>query len=60
MTPLTLSRTAMRRYMLGRQGLWPERRVAGKPGVAQIIGQVGAMQVDPINVVARSHDIVLS
>jgi len=49
----------MRRYVLGRQGLWPERRVAGKPGVAQIIRQVGAVQIDPINVVARSHNIVL-
>jgi len=59
MTPLTLSKAVMRRYILGRQGLWPGRRAASKPGVAQIIRQVGAVQVDPINVVARSHDIVL-
>jgi len=32
--PLTLSKTAMRRYVLGRQGLWPGRRVVRKPGVA--------------------------
>jgi uncharacterized protein len=44
MTPLTLSKTAMRRYVLGRQGLWPGRRAAGKPGVAQVIRQVGALQ----------------
>jgi len=49
----------MRRYVLGRQGLWPGRRVADKPGVAQIIRQIGAVQLDPIDVVARSHDIVL-
>jgi hypothetical protein len=32
MTPLTLSKTTMRRYLLGRQGLWRGWRVAGKVG----------------------------
>jgi len=56
---MSISPIVARQYILGHQGLWPGRRVAGKDGAATIIHQIGGVQVDPINVVARSHDIVL-
>src|SRR6476661_6378037 len=59
MEPLRLSKTVQRRYALGRQGLWPGRRWRGKAGTAQAIHALGAVQIDPISVVARSHDLVL-
>lgn len=59
MTDLTISKTTLRRFILGRQGLWPGRRWAGKEGTAAALRAVEAVQIDPLNVVARSHDIVL-
>ena len=59
MQPITISRVTARRFVLGRQGLWPGRRWAGKDGTAEALRMVEAVQMDPINVVARSHDIVL-
>ena len=50
----------LRRIILGSQGLWPEgRRWSGKEGTVQALKAVEAVQMDPLNVVARSHDIVL-
>ncbi len=57
--PLTISPDIARRYLLGRQGLWPGRRWAGKEGAAEAIRALEAVQVDPVTVVARSHDLVL-
>lgn len=57
--PTTLSPTVARRYLLGRQGLWPGRRWEGKPGADVTIRRLEALQVDPMMVVARSHDLVL-
>lgn len=56
---LTLSKQTLRRFILGRQGLWPGRRWAGKSGTAEALRTCEAVQIDPLNVVARSHDIVL-
>ncbi|MDK2982341.1 MAG: uncharacterized protein PWQ55_2688 [Chloroflexota bacterium] len=58
-THLNLSQTVYRRFVLGAQGLWPGRRWAGKPGAAQAIRAAEAVQVDPVAVVAQSHDIAL-
>ncbi len=49
----------MRRFLMGRQGLWPGRRWAGKAGTIEAIHACEAIQVDPLNVIARSHDIAL-
>ncbi len=57
--PHAISREVARRYLLGRQGLWPGRRWAGKDGAAEAVRQLEAVQVDPMTVVARSHDLVL-
>lgn len=48
-----------RRFILGRQGLWPGRRWSGKEGTAQALRYVEGVQIDPVSVVAQSHDIVL-
>lgn len=55
----TISKQTARRFVLGRQGLWPGRRWAGKDGTAEAIRAIEALQLDPLQVVARSHDIVL-
>jgi uncharacterized protein YcaQ len=57
--PVTITKRTARRFVLGRQGLWPGRRWAGKEGTAEALRAVEAVQMDPLNVVARSHDIVL-
>ena len=59
MTPITISKQTARRFVLGKQGLWPGRRWKGKKGTAQAIRECEAVQLDPLNVVARSQDLVL-
>lgn len=59
MTPIVISRQTARRFVLGKQGLWPGRRWIGKKGTAQAIRACEAVQLDPLNVFARSQDIVL-
>ncbi len=59
MTPIVISKQTARRFVLGKQGLWPGRRWRGKKGTAQAIRSCEAVQLDPLNVVARSQDIVL-
>ena len=54
-----ISRQTARRFILGKQGLWPGRRWKGKKGTAQAICACEAVQLDPLNVVARSQDLVL-
>ena len=51
--------TTARRYLLGRQGLWPGRRWAGRRGTARALHAIELLQMDPLNIVARSHDLVL-
>ena len=48
-----------RRFILGCQGLWPGRRSAGRPGARKALQQAGLIQIDPLNVVGRSHDLAL-
>lgn len=57
--PITISMTTVRRFVLGKQGLWPERRWSGLEGTAAALRACEAVQMDPLNVVARSHDLVL-
>lgn len=54
-----ISNTVARRYILGRQGLWPGRRWAGKDGTIQALRYIECVQMDPLNVIARSHDLAL-
>jgi uncharacterized protein YcaQ len=48
-----------RRYILGRQGLWPGRRWRGLAGTEQAMRAVEHLQLDPLVVVARAHDLIL-
>ncbi|MBI5876195.1 MAG: winged helix DNA-binding domain-containing protein [Chloroflexi bacterium] len=59
MTELVVPRDAARRYILGRQGLWPGRRWRGKAGIESAVYYAESVQVDPLNVAGRSHDIAL-
>lgn len=59
MADIEISKQTARRFILGRQGLWPGRRWQGLEGAAQAIRSMEALQIDPLNVVARSHDITL-
>lgn len=57
--PITVSATVARRFLLGRQGLWPGRRWVGKEGAVAAILALESVQMDAVTVVARSHDLVL-
>lgn len=59
MNPIIISNPTARRFVLGKQGLWPGRRWKGKKGTAQAIHACEAVQLDPLNVIARSQDLVL-
>jgi hypothetical protein len=56
---LTLSLETARRYILGAQGLWPGRRWRGLPGTERAMRAMAYLQLDPLQVVARSQDIAL-
>lgn len=56
---MIISQQTARRFVLGKQGLWPGRRWKGKKGTAQAIRECEAVQLDPLNITARSQDIVL-
>ena len=56
---ITISPQTARRFVLGKQGLWPGRRWRGKKGSEQAIQACEAVQLDPLNIFARSQDIVL-
>lgn len=59
MPHLTISPQTRRRFIMGLQGLYPGRRWAGKAGIASAIESIGGLQIDPLNIVARSHEIAL-
>ncbi len=59
MTPIKISRQTARRFVLGRQGLWPGRRWRGKKGTAQALHVCESVQLDPLQATARSQDLVL-
>jgi uncharacterized protein YcaQ len=59
-TAIPISRQTMRRYILGQQGLWPGRRWSGFNGVVTALTECGSVQIDPVQVVARAHDLILA
>ena len=56
---LTIDSNTARRFILGKQGLWPGRRWSGIQGVEQAMRVIEYLQLDPLQIVARSHDIQL-
>jgi uncharacterized protein len=58
-SPLVIDPVSRRRFILGLHGLYPGRRWSGKEGIVSAIAAIGGLQIDPLNVVARSHDITM-
>lgn len=56
---LTINRETARRFILGKQGLWPGRRWRGREGTEEAIRAMDYLQLDPLQIVARSQDIQL-
>jgi uncharacterized protein YcaQ len=54
-----ISATTARRYVMGRQGLWPGRRWRGLDGAGKAMRAMEDLQLDPLVVVARAHDLML-
>ncbi|HLV98426.1 MAG TPA: crosslink repair DNA glycosylase YcaQ family protein [Ktedonobacterales bacterium] len=56
---LTIDIETARRFILGKQGLWPGRRWHGTEGTEQAMRTMEYLQLDPLNIIARSQDITL-
>lgn len=56
---LTIGIDTARRFVLGKQGLWPGRRWRGAKGTEQAMRAMEYLQLDPLQIIARSHDITL-
>ncbi len=56
---LTIDMQTARRFVLGKQGLWPGRRWRGLKGTEQAMRAIEYLQLDPLQVIARSHDLTL-
>ncbi len=56
---LTITIETARRFILGKQGLWPGRRWRGIAGTEQAMRAMEYVQLDPLQIIARSHDITL-
>ncbi len=56
---LTIDNDTARRFILGKQGLWPGRRWRGLKGTEQAMRAMEYLQLDPLQIIARSQDIAL-
>ncbi len=56
---LTIDLDTARRFILGRQGLWPGRRWRGLRGAERALRAIEYLQLDPLQIIARSQDIAL-
>jgi uncharacterized protein YcaQ len=56
---LTIDIETARRFILGKQGLWPGRRWRGIQGTEQAMRAIEYLQLDPLQIIARSQDITL-
>lgn len=56
---LTIDLDTARRFILGKQGLWPGRRWQGIKGTEQAMRAMEYLQLDPLQIIARSQDISL-
>ena len=58
-TPLNISNSHARRFLLAHQGLVPNSTSRETSGVLALIARLGCIQFDPINIVGRNPDLVL-
>jgi uncharacterized protein len=56
---LTITTETARRFILGKQGLWPGRRWRGIEGTEASMRAMEYLQLDPLQILARSQDIAL-
>jgi uncharacterized protein len=56
---LTIDMDTARRFILGKQGLWPGRRWRGLQGTEGAMRAMEYLQLDPLQIIARSQDIAL-
>src|SRR5258706_1386712 len=56
---LTIDINTARRFILGKQGLWPGRRWRGIKGAEQAMRAIEYLQLDPLQIIVRSQDIKL-
>jgi uncharacterized protein len=56
---LTITIDTARRFILGKQGVWPGRRWRGIAGAEQAMRAMEYLQLDPLQIIARSQDIKL-
>jgi uncharacterized protein len=56
---LTIDIETARRFILGKQGLWPGRRWRGVKGTEKAMRAMEYLQLDPLQIIARSQDITL-
>src|SRR5215213_2574333 len=56
---ITIDHETARRFILGKQGLWPGRRWRGVKGTEQAMRAMEYLQLDPLQMIARSQDIAL-
>lgn len=56
---LTVDIQTARRFILGKQGLWPGRRWRGPRGIEKAIRAMEYLQLDPLQIIARAQDIAL-
>jgi uncharacterized protein YcaQ len=54
-----ISRQTARRFILGRQGLWPGRRWGGMTGTERAMRAMEHLQLDPLAIMARAQDLML-
>jgi len=56
---LEIGAITARRYVMGRQGLWPGRRWRGLGGTGTAMRAMEDLQLDPLVAVARAHELML-
>jgi uncharacterized protein len=54
-----ISPQTARRFILGRQGLWPGRRWRGVQGTERAMRAMEHLQLDPLAIMARAQDLML-
>jgi hypothetical protein len=59
MTTIELTKQVARQFILGKQGLWPGRRWRGIKGTEAAMRAMEYLQLDPLQIIARSQDIKL-
>jgi uncharacterized protein YcaQ len=56
---LVIDLDTARRFILGKQGLWPGRRWRALRGTERAMRAMEYLQLDPLQIIARSHDLAL-